>query len=165
MYIPATVADINLVDKLDADGNVTATAAEQWDALNAFIEGDEYLSAARGGYAVRNSSRAPFINLFDLRIAQDFYVKAGGKKNTFQIALDVFNLGNLINKEWGRIYYTSGAYYGNYPLVKFEGFEADNTSPKYTFTAPKNGTPFAIDDSGLQSSRWQAQLTLRYIFN
>lgn len=165
MYIPATAADINLIDKLNTDGTVAATAAEQWDALNAFIEGDEYLSAARGGYAVRNSSRAPFVNLFDLRIAQDFYVKAGGKKNTFQIALDVFNLGNLINPEWGRIYYTSGAYYGNYPLVKFEGFEADNTTPKYTFTAPKNGTPYAIDDSGLQSSRWQAQLTLRYIFN
>lgn len=163
MYIPSTASDIHLVDMTDADGNVTS-ATDQWTALNAFIDADEYLSANRGSYAVRNGARVPFVNLFDLRIAQDFYVKVGGKKNTIQIALDVFNLGNLLNKDWGRIYYASGAYYSNYPLVKFAGFEADGTTPTYTFTAPKS-TVWAIDDSGLQSSRWQGQLTLRYIFN
>ncbi len=164
MYVPVDAADIHLIDLVDADGNVTLSATQQWSDLDAFIEADEYLSTRRGQYVERNHSRVPFMNLFDFRVAQDFYVKAGGKRNTLQVALDIFNLGNMLNKDWGRIYYSSGAYYSNYPLVKFQGFEADGTTPKFSFTKPKADT-WAIDDSGLLSSRWQGQITIRYIFN
>jgi len=162
MYVPKDQNDINLVDI--TVGESTLTAQQQWDNLNAFIEGDSYLSTRRGQYVERNSSRVPFMNIFDFRIAQDFYVNAGGKRNTLQVAFDIFNLGNLINKDWGRIYYSSGAYYNNYPLVKFQGFEEDGPTPTFSFTKPKAET-WAIDDSGLLSSRWQGQLTIRYIFN
>jgi len=164
IYVPKNQDDINLIDKVDANGNVTLSAEQQWADLDAFINGDDYLSERRGQYAERNSSRVPFMNIFDFRIAQDFYMQAGGKRNTLQVALDIFNIGNMLNKDWGRIYYASGAYYNNYPLIKMEGFEADNTTPKYSFTKPK-GEVWAIDDSGILSSRWQGQITLRYIFN
>jgi hypothetical protein len=162
IYVPKDENDINLVDI--TVGESTLTAAQQWTDLNAFIEGDEYLSGRRGDYAERNSSRTPFTNILDFRIAQDFYVDVAGKRNTLQIALDIFNLGNLINKDWGRIYYASGAYYSNYPLIKMEGFEEDNTTPKFSFRKPK-GEVWSIDDAGILSSRWQGQLTIRYIFN
>jgi len=161
LYVPIDLDDANLVD---ITGTTPVTAAQQWADLDAFIKADEYLESRRGDYVERNHSRLPFTNVFDLRIAQDFFVNTGGKRNTFQIALDIFNVGNMINKDWGRIYYSSGAYYNNYPLVKFAGFEADNTTPKYTFTKPKNDKSYAIDDNGLLSSRWQGQITLRYIF-
>ncbi len=162
IYVPKNRNDINLVDI--TVGESTLTADQQWEDLNAFIEADDYLSGRRGQYAERNSSRTPFTNLFDLRIAQDFYVNVGGKRNTLQVAFDVFNIGNLINKDWGRIYYSSGAYYSNYPLIKMEGFESDNTTPKFSFKKP-TGEIWSIDDSGILSSRWQGQLTIRYIFN
>ncbi|MBK6966562.1 MAG: TonB-dependent receptor [Bacteroidales bacterium] len=162
MYVPVDQNDINLVDI--TVGESTLTAAQQWEDLNAFIEGDDYLSGRRGEYVERNHSRVPFMNIFDFRIAQDFFITAGGKRNTLQVAFDIFNLGNLINKDWGRIYYSSGAYYNNYPLVKMEGFEDDATTPKFSFKKPKGDT-WAIDDSGILSSRWQGQLTVRYIFN
>lgn len=161
LYIPKDQADINLVD-ITVSGN-PLTAAEQWTNLNAFIEGDEYLSSHRGEYVERNALRLPFTNIFDFRIAQDIFTNVAGKQNTIQIALDIFNIGNLINKDWGRIYYSSGAYYNNYPLVKMEGFEADNTTARFSFQKPK-GETWAIDDSGILSSRWQGQITLRYIF-
>jgi hypothetical protein len=163
MYIPKDQNDINLINKLDGDGNIVLSAAQQWADLNAFIENDKYLSDKRGSYAERNHSRVPFMNLFDMRIAQDFYMNVGGKRNTLQVALDIFNVGNMLNKDWGRIYYAP-AYYNNYPLVRFEGFEADKTTPKYSYTKPK-GDIWAIDDSGILSSRWQGQVTIRYIFN
>ncbi|MCB8999980.1 MAG: TonB-dependent receptor [Bacteroidales bacterium] len=162
LYVPKDASDINLVD-ITVSGN-TLTAAEQWTNLDAFINGDEYLKSHRGQYVERNHSRLPFTNIFDFRVAQEFYVNAGGAKNTLQVSFDIFNLGNLINKDWGRIYYSSGAYYNNYPLVKVEGFEADGTTPRLSFQTPKNNTTYAIDDSGLLSSRWQGQLTIRYIF-
>lgn len=162
IYVPKNADDINLVNVTVSGTELTAE--QQWSDLNAFIEADDYLSGRRGMYAERNSSRTPFTNIFDFRIAQDFFVNVNGKRNTLQVAFDIFNLGNLINKDWGRIYYSTGAYYSNYPLIKLEGFEEDNTTPKYSFRKPK-GEVWSIDDSGILSSRWQGQLTLRYIFN
>lgn len=164
MYVPLNQEDIHLVDLKDADGNITLSAEQQWADLNAFIENDEYLSTRRGEYAERNSSRAPFSNVIDLHLAQDFYITTNsGKRNTLQVTFDIFNFTNLLSQDWGRIYYVPG-YYGNYPLVKFEGFEEDGTTPKFSFTKPK-GDIWSIDDSGLVSSRWQAQIGIRYIFN
>ncbi len=164
MYVPVDQNDINLIDITDADGNVSLSASQQWSDLNQYIENDDYLNSRRGSYAERNSSRVPFVNMIDLRIAQDFYVNVGGKRNTLQVSLDFFNLGNLLNKDWGRIYLPSGAYYGNVPLLTFEGFEDDNSTPTYSFSKPKSNL-WGIDDDGILSSRWQGQLTIRYIFN
>jgi hypothetical protein len=106
----------------------------------------------------------PFENVFDLHLAQDFFITTGsGKRNTLRVTFDVFNFTNLLSKDWGRRYYVSG-YYGNYALLKFEGFQEDGTTPQFSFTKPK-GEIWSIDDSGLMSSRWQAQIGIRYIFN
>ncbi|MCK9399993.1 MAG: TonB-dependent receptor [Bacteroidales bacterium] len=163
MYVPVDQTDINLIDKMDSEGNITLSAAQQWDDLNAFIEGDDYLSTRRGEYAERNSSRAPFQNIIDLHFAQDFYINVKDKRNTLQFTFDIFNFTNMLNNEWGRMYYVSG-YYNNYPLVKFEGFQEDGTTPNFSFTKPK-GEIWSIDDAGLMSARWQAQIGIRWLFN
>jgi hypothetical protein len=163
MYVPENETDIYLIDKTNADGS-TLTAAQQWADLDAFIENDEYLSERRGEYAERNHSRAPFSNIIDLHFAQDFYIDVNGKRNTLQLTFDIFNLTNMLNSDWGRMYYVSG-YYNVYPLVKFEGFQEDNTTPQFSFTKPKGENIWSIDDAGLVSSRWQGQIGIRYIFN
>jgi hypothetical protein len=164
MYVPLNSTDINLVDIKNSAGEITLSKEQQWEDLNNFIENDDYLSTRRGGYAERNSSRAPFEHVIDLHLAQDFYIDVNGKRNTLQVTFDIFNFTNMLNKNWGRRYYVSG-YYGNYPLVKFEGFQSDNTTPQFSFTKPKGDNIWSIDDSGLVSSRWQAQIGIRYIFN
>ncbi|MGC8866483.1 MAG: TonB-dependent receptor [Bacteroidales bacterium] len=167
MYVPKNQNDIVLLDIKDKDGNIILSKEQQWADLNAFIEGNEYLNSRRGMYAERNSSRTPFEHNFDLHLAQDFYINVAGKRNTLQLTFDVFNLGNLINSDWGRKYYVSG-YYGNYPLLTFQGLKEDaqgnKTIPTFTFQKPK-GEVWSIDDSGLISSRWQGQIGIRYIFN
>ncbi|GAA0544878.1 TonB-dependent receptor [Chitinophaga japonensis] len=169
IYIPRTASDINLVDYTEDDGTVV-TAAEQWAALNNFIENDKYLSKHRGEYAEKNGTRAPFTNIFDLHLEQNFYLsQRNGKTHTLQLTFDVFNLGNMLNKDWGRIYTTrSGMSYNNYGLIDFIGFAADGTTPQYNFSSPhKNDdkTVAAIDDAGFQTSRWQSQIGIRYIFH
>jgi len=164
MYVPTDQNDIHLVDITDDDDIVTLSKEQQWADLDNFIENDDYLTTRRGEYAERNSSRAPFINILDLHLAQDFYIEANGKRNTLQITFDIFNFTNMLNKDWGRRYYASG-YYGNYELVSFEGFDEDGTTPQFSFTKPKGDDIWSIDDAGLTSSRWQAQIGIRYIFN
>ncbi|MDF1548226.1 MAG: TonB-dependent receptor [Bacteroidales bacterium] len=159
IWIPSDQSQINLVDIGNSGDADYVSAAQQWTDLQQFIDDDKYLSKHKGEYAERNGARVPWTNVFDLKIMQDFYIQAGGKKHTLQLSFDIFNVGNLINKDWGRIYYAS---YDTNTLIDFVGFEADGTTPQFNFEKPR--TKFNIDDSGLNSSRWQAQFGVRYIF-
>ncbi|WP_299764177.1 carboxypeptidase regulatory-like domain-containing protein [uncultured Dokdonia sp.] len=156
-FIPSNFQEAQLID----DGDVTAE--EQWIALNAFIEGDDYLRTRRGQFAERNRSRADWSHVVDLKFAQEFSLKIGEQKHTFQVSADMFNFTNFINKDWGRRFFTSG--FDTATLVNFEGFADDGTTPQYTFNDRVEGGLNQIDDAGLNSSRWQAQIGLRYIFN
>lgn len=157
IYVPENASDINLVDLPNA------TAQEQWEALDKFIEEDDHLSDRRGRYAQRNASRAPFTSVLDLKIIQDFGLMVGGKEQKFQVSLDIFNFTNLINANWGRRYFVAQ----NFQLLDFEGFQDDSRTPEFTFPGVQNNDPSSgnIDDRGIQSSRWQMQVGLRYIFN
>jgi len=130
IYVPASQDEIIFAD--------AATANAQWEALDAYIENDEYLSTRRGEYAERNGARYPFTNIFDFKFAQDIYVSSGSMKHTLQLTFDLFNLGNLINKDWGRMYYVTN---DAFTLISFEGFEdaaAGNgdLSPTFSFDDP-----------------------------
>ncbi|WKN42044.1 TonB-dependent receptor [Tunicatimonas pelagia] len=160
IYIPAGREDIILVDATYRDGS-TFTAEQQWEALNAFIENDRYLSDNRGGYAERNVARAPWEGAIDLRFLQNFNLG----KNTLQLSVDIFNFSNLLNNEWGRIFSVP---FDNYSLLDFEGFQSGTNVPTYRVDSnvmngedPWEGN---IEDEGFRSSIWQMQLGLRYIF-
>ncbi|MCB9503177.1 MAG: TonB-dependent receptor [Deferribacteres bacterium] len=160
IYVPASEDEINLVD-IGTPGNYDYVSAhDQWIQLDEFISEDDYLNSRRGKYAERNGARLPFEHIFDVKIIQDFYLNAGGKRHTFQITFDIFNFANLLNKDWGRRTYTSSAP-GN--IINFVGFENDGTTPIFTFQKPR-GDLYNIDDSGINSSRWQAQFGIRYLF-
>jgi hypothetical protein len=155
IYVPANQSEIVLVD--DAD---YGTAAEQWAALDAFINNDPYLKDRRGQYAERNMNRTPTQSILDLRFLQDFYITSGsGRRHTLQLSLDIYNFGNLINKDWGRRYNPA---FGGWQLLNFEGFQGTR-EPTFTFDPTTEDTWFP-DDSGLTSSRWQMQIGARYIF-
>ncbi|MCF8366129.1 MAG: TonB-dependent receptor [Bacteroidales bacterium] len=162
IWIPNDANEINLVDIVDGEGNVT-TAADQWNKLNSFIESDKYLNDNRGGYAERNGARLPFESIIDFKFIQDFYMNVNGKKHTLQFTFDIFNFTNLLNSEWGaRRYITNDAF----QLIKFAGFEEDGTTPTFNYTGSSDVEDiFNISDSGINSSRWQGQIGLRYIFN
>lgn len=157
IYVPASAGDINLVEANDL------TPAEQWTSLNSFIEGDSYLKDKRGEYVSRNGGRGPWNHIVDFKLIQDFSLNFGGStKHTFQASFDVFNFGNLLNKKWG-VYKTIGSF-DSVSLIDVEGFEADGTTPQMSFDPAIIDRIEQIDDNGIQSSRWQAQLGIRYIF-
>ena len=137
--------------------------AAQWQRLDTFINSLDYLRENRGKYAERNATRGPWSHIIDLKVLQDFSMNFGNKKHTFQISADIFNFTNLVNKDWGK-----------------KKFIRNNVSPLQTVSTGStpvfsindgvvndDGTPNIeeLDDFGLQSSRWQAQIGLRYIFN
>jgi len=171
IYIPAQMSDINLVSyttKDAAGATLTVTPQEQWDKLNAFIDGDDYLSANRGGYAERNGGRLPFQHQFDVKVIQEFKFKTGNTTNKFQLSFDIQNIGNMLNSDWGSQYFAGNQ---QHSLIDFKGLENLGTSsavnysnkPTFTYTGSSliNGKPYSASDL---ASRWRAQIGLRYIF-
>mmetsp|Transcript_2566 Transcript_2566/g.5000 ORF Transcript_2566/g.5000 Transcript_2566/m.5000 type:complete len:1120 (+) Transcript_2566:36-3395(+) len=162
VYIPANESEIVLVD--GANG---LSSAEQWTALNSFIENDPYLSENRGQYAERNTNRTPFENVIDLKFLQDFYLETGnGKRNTIQLSLDIFNFTNFISSSWGKRYRVQRGV----ELLEFEGFQDGTNIPTYSFQPfndlePNEANFGNFDDAGLFSARWRMQFGIRYIFN
>ena len=68
--------------------------------LDTFISNDNCLSGQRGGVAQRNSCSTGWVHIFGVRLQQQ--IRAFGATN-FSVTLDIENLGNLINSDWGRV--------------------------------------------------------------
>ncbi|MDT0555443.1 TonB-dependent receptor [Patiriisocius hiemis] len=157
IYVPANQSEITLVP-LEKNG-VIISPQEQWEALNQFIEGNEYLRGRRGKYAEVNGDRGPWNHIIDLKFLQDFSLNVGENKHTFQASLDIFNFTNLLNKDWGTRKFISSQ-------IGLLTTESGGPDPEFTFDPDflERGIE-DIDDSGIQSSRWQIQVGLRYLFN
>ncbi|MGD1840796.1 MAG: carboxypeptidase regulatory-like domain-containing protein [Thermonemataceae bacterium] len=161
IYVPENRSQINLIPITDDFGRVVATTDEQWEALDRFIEDDPYLSKYRGQVAPRNAGRTPFEHIIDVKLLQEFTINAGGKENKLQIGIDIFNFTNFLNQDWGRRRFIS-----RYRLIDFAGYRSGTNIPQFQFDPSNDDIDdfAAIDDSGINSSRWQAQLSVRYIF-
>ncbi len=155
IYVPRNQAEAQLID----DGDVSA--AQQWAALDAYIDSNDYLRTRRGQFAERNADRSDWSHIIDLKFAQEFGINFKNKIHKFEFTADIFNFTNLLNKEWG---VRTFANFNQVQLLNFEGFAADGRTPQFTFDERATETDNLIDDSGLQSSRWQMQVGLRYTF-
>ncbi|GGD51761.1 hypothetical protein GCM10011361_18090 [Muriicola marianensis] len=154
IYIPASADEIVLVGD---------DPAAEWQRLDTFIESVDYLRENRGKYAERNGSRGIWSHVVDLKILQDFSLDWGGKNHTFQLSLDMFNFTNFLNEEWGQRRFIRSEVS---PLTTV----STGSTPAFEINdgiVNADGSPnlVEIDDFGLASSRWQAQIGLRYIFN
>ena len=143
MYVPNNASEINLTDPT------------QWSQLNQYISNNDYLNNRRGGYAERNGDMGPWSDIVDLRFVQDIAINTGKRRNAIQLTADIFNFSNLLNKDWGRKFSP-----GNQQILR-----TVTGAPNPEFDVLTSNFNLLPDDRGIQSSRWQAQLGLRYTFN
>ena len=173
IYIPRNASEINLV-KAGSGGLGTGastdprTVSQIWTQLNNFINQDHYLSAHRGQYAQANAVVYPFFKDLDLNITQDIYfntkVKNEVDKHTLRLTLDLINVGNFLNRNWGLVKQQNTTT----PLT-YEGLAADGKTPSFSFpyADAANQVPLVNSFSNNTSiiSRWQMQFGIRYLFN
>jgi hypothetical protein len=153
-YIPANQSEILFgEDDTPADA---ATQAALWSQLDNFIENDDYLSANRGKIAERNAARTPWTALIDLRLMQEFKMNVKGSQNRLQVSLDIENVANLLNNEWGRQYQVN---FNTYNLLQLEGFETGTNRPIYNYSDREEA--WTVNNG---PSIWRMQLGFRYIF-
>lgn len=103
IYVPKDVNDQNEIRwaplTITVNGVAqTLTAAQQAAAFDALINATPCLSSHRGLIMARNSCRQPFAHNFDFSLRQNIPLLS---EQRFAIQLDIFDIGNMFNKNWG----------------------------------------------------------------
>lgn len=110
----------------------------------------EYLRANFGKVAERNGGENPFAATLDVRLSKIFKTFKG---QSIEFSADLFNVGNMLSREWGRSY----NFGGTRNLLRITGFDQEEERYLYSVesgvgTKPVNGTS------------WRLQLGVRYNF-
>lgn len=102
----------------------------------------DYVNEYNGKIAERNGGKNGFYGVWDLRIAKKIKFD---KVGAFELSVDIFNVANLLNKEWG-----VNESYGNTAMYKIKSFDPVKKQFEYTKNisgsglAPLSGNPYQI---------------------
>lgn len=170
IYVPRNTSEMNFQQFcINASGSVlsncatatkTFTAADQAAAWEAYINQDPYLKKRRGQYAERNGLVLPMNLRSDLGITQELFQNLGGKKNTLSMRLDILNVDNLINKNWGASWRVTS----NSPLIP-TGADANGALGYRLRNIGANLLNTTFQHTAGTSDVWRLQLGMRYTFN
>ncbi|GGZ54475.1 Oar protein [Lysobacter xinjiangensis] len=162
-YVPAGPGDVKF-GSLSTTGAFTANPAME-AAFWKWLDGQQQLQAYRGRFAPENEFRAGWVNTFDLRISQELPGFFKGHKS--KIWLDIQNVGNLINKDWGHI--IDYGFNANVAVASLIGIHEG----KYVYgyrsgtefgQATALGLPTNADGQTNGVSQWSLQVGLKYEF-
>lgn len=147
LYVPLNPGDV------DYGGGLTPQALEDFIVASGL---DKY----RGSIAPRNAFSSPWVTSADLRFSQEIPTFLGASRAV--VSLDIENVANLINKDWGQLASVQFPYVA--PVLNAS---INATTGRYTYSPlPGRTTPapanFVV--SPAQSSVWQMQLGIRFEF-
>ena len=165
IYIPRDASEITFVNIPAGTTNYSRayTAQEQSDIFMNYIENDKYLSKHKGQYAERNGATLPWRNQFDFRITQEVFKKIGGGNNSFQFIVDIFNVGNLLNRNWGNFKFVN-----NSAILVPQNVSSISATTKPTFRLNNAQGDIVRETFGTSqtvSSTYYMQFGFRYNFN
>jgi outer membrane receptor protein involved in Fe transport len=141
VYVPKTAADITL------------SHPGQWAQLNKTIDGDPCLRSQRGTIMRRNSCQNHWETLLNGRLSRPISL---GHGQSLEMILDVFNLPNLIDSDWG--VHRVGTDFGDFPLLELKGYDQANQRGIYDVLPVQRNV---IDED---ATRWRMQLGARMMF-
>ncbi|EJL74268.1 TonB-dependent receptor [Chryseobacterium populi] len=100
----------------------------------------EYITDYNNKIAERNGGKNGFYGVWDIRIAKKLKFQ---KIGAFELSVDIFNVANMLNKEWG-----VNKSYGNTSLYRITGFDPATKEFKYSLNTsglePLSGNPYQI---------------------
>ncbi len=100
----------------------------------------DYISEYNNKIAERNAGKNGFYGVWDVRVAKKLKFN---KIGAFELSVDIFNVANLLNKEWG-----VNKSYGNVALYRIKTFNQATRQFEYIKNAnglvPLSGNPYQI---------------------
>ncbi|WP_367345543.1 carboxypeptidase regulatory-like domain-containing protein [Stenotrophomonas bentonitica] len=157
-YVPAGPGDV-LFGTLTSSGQFTPDAAME-ASFNEWLKNNPQLAKYAGSYAPANKFRTGWINTFDLRVSQELPGFMKGHKS--EIWIDVQNIGNMINKDWGNIY--DYGFFADARVATLQGIK----DGKYVYNFRGADEPAVANNDAdgfdVGVSQWSVQLGFRYQF-
>ncbi|MFT5254183.1 MAG: hypothetical protein ACI87N_003250, partial [Flavobacteriales bacterium] len=141
-------------------GVPSATAPQQVADYETFVKNNSYLNSRRGTFTQRNGDLTPWNIQADMKIMDEIKID---KEQRLEFSFSIANVGNLINKNWGKSYFVPNTYNStaSIGLTKSGNLGGVGTGdPVFTFKTPSS-TPYTIDQL---ASRFQGQFGVRYSF-
>ncbi len=100
----------------------------------------DYITDYNNKIAERNGGKNGFYGVWDLRVAKKIKFE---KIGAFELSVDIFNVANLLNREWG-----VNKSYGTMSLYRISGFDPATKQFKYSLNTsglePLSGNPYQI---------------------
>ena len=128
-----------------------------------WLDANPELAQYKGQVAPANQFKTGWVNSFDLRIAQELPGFWRGHKS--EIALDVMNIGNLVNKDWGLI--DDYGFFSTRRVANYAGIDPATGKYVYNFTGTTDNPQIQEnnnDKGNTGASRWSAMLSFKYKF-
>jgi hypothetical protein len=158
IYVPRNTSEMNFVSL--TVGSTTYSTAQQAAAWDAFIDQDSYLRTRRGGYAERNAVFLPMVYRADMSISQDVGRSIAERPNQLQIRLDILNVTNMIDHDWG----VAQGFVTSRPLT-FAGVDATGAPTYRLATIGGQLISKSFQKMVTTADVWRIQLGVRYLLN
>jgi len=155
MYIPSKPGSGEVVFRGD-----TATNHANEDRFWSVVNSNADLRNAAGHVTQRNSSFSPWTNSFDMRISQE--VPGFFKDNKGVLSLDFFNVGNMLNRRWGRINEMAFRSAGG-QTRSFVDFVGLDDKGRYIYQVRDKVDDYTVRQQKGES-QWAIQATVKYQF-
>ena len=137
-----------------------------------FVHKDPYLKKNQGKYAEAYSVYSPWTNRLDFSYKHDFKFKVGKSTNTIQLSVDVKNVMNLFNYNWGVMKQMNPEFAssGNGRILKYELTDAEGYP---VFSTPKDADGNSKINANTKTfvpvttigQCWYASVGIKYMFN
>jgi len=150
MFIPTDAQ----ADQMTFVANSQYSAEEQLANFKQWLGSTPYIRDHRGEYYERYADNLPFESHFDVHVAEKFQFRVGRQMNALELSLDIMNVANLLNKDWGRTYSSSYSSQFLSPVT----YSGDG---KFQFLHPGD---YSLTTPSDYYSRWRGQLSLKYTF-
>lgn len=147
MYIPTDAE----ADQMNFTATSGYTAEEQKTNFKAWLANEDYLKNHRGEYCQRNGANEKFEHHFDLHLSHTISFVTSKRTYGLEFSLDIVNIGNMLNKKWGRTYESGGTY----TPVTYKG------EGNFQFLHDADYTMHSYSD---YYSRWRGQAGVRFTF-
>ncbi len=158
----ANTNDLFYVPNGPGDVLFTGGAAME-QAFFEWLNDNPELQRYQGQIAPANEFNARWVNTFDVRISQE--IPSFFKGHKAELALDIMNIGNLINKDWGLI--DDFGFFSTARVANYAGIDPATGKYVYNFTGTTDqpGIQENNNDKGNTGvSRWSVMASFKYKF-
>lgn len=139
-------------------------SADDAERFMAYVHKDPYLSKHQGEYAEPYSVYSPWVHRLDFSYKHDFKVKTGNSTNTLQLSLDINNILNIFNSNWGVSKYLNPAIGQEARILTYDGVDAEGY-PVFSTPAVINGDTQTFVPYHSLGQCWYASIGIKYMFN